>query len=288
MTPCAPAATHGSARLLGTGWVTAMTHSKHEKVVIVTGAGAIADGWSNGRAAAVMYARHGYRVLAVDRDAASVGQTRDIILEEGGRCEVFTGDVTSAQDMRQMVDAAQDHFGGLDVLHNNVGIAETGGPVEASEDSWNKLIAVNQTSLFLTCKYALPVMEAQRSGAIVNIASIAAQRWLGFPYVGYSATKAAMIAFTRNVAIQYAPLGIRANCVSPGFMDTPMVSTSLTQAYGGETQAMLDKRHAQCPMGFMGNAWDVANAAVFLASDGARYITGVDLVVDGGLTLRCA
>lgn len=265
-----------------------MNDSMQGKVIIVTGAGAIAEGWSNGRAAAVLYARHGGKVLAVDRDIASAEQTRAIICEEGGTCEVFTGDVTDSADMRRMVEAAQDHFGTLDVLHNNVGIAETGGPVEASEESWNRLLAVNQTSLFLTCKYALPVMAANKRGAIVNIASIAASRWLGFPYVGYSATKAAMIAFTENVAVQYAPLGIRANCVSPGFMNTPMVSNSLSQAYGGDVQAMLDKRHAQCPMGFMGDAWDVANAALFLASDAARYITGVNLVVDGGLTLRCA
>ncbi|SHN21155.1 NAD(P)-dependent dehydrogenase, short-chain alcohol dehydrogenase family [Pseudomonas asturiensis] len=265
-----------------------MKDSMQGKVVIVTGAGAIAEGWSNGRAAAVLYARHGATVLAVDRDAVSAGRTRDIIREEGGVCEVFTGDVTSSADMRQMVAAAQDYFGSLDTLHNNVGIAEIGGPVEATEESWNRLVAVNQTSLFLTCKYALPVMEKKKSGSIVNIASIAADRWLGFPYVGYSATKAAMIGFTQNIAVQYAPHGIRANCVSPGFMNTPMVSSSLTAAYGGETEAMLDKRHAQCPMGFMGDAWDVANAALFLASDSARYVTGINLVVDGGLTLRCA
>ena len=261
-----------------------MNDSMRDKVVIVTGAGAIAEGWSNGRAAAVLYAREGGKVLAMDRDRHSAEATCAIIREEGGTCEVFTGDVSIGADVRRMVEAAQDHFGGLDVLHNNVGIAETGGPVEASEESWNRLLAVNQTSLFLTCKYALPVMEAQKRGAIVNIASVAAHHWLGFPYVGYSATKAAMIAFTQNVAMQYAPLGIRANCVSPGFMNTPMVSASLAAAYGGDVQAMLDMRHAQCPMGFMGDAWDVANAALFLASDAAAMITGTALLVDGGWT----
>ena len=265
-----------------------MNDSMRDKVVIVTGAGAIAEGWSNGRAAAVLYAREGGKVLAMDRDRYSAEATCAIIREEGGTCEMFTGDVSNGDDVRRMVEAAQDHFGRLDVLHNNVGIAETGGPVETSEESWNRLLAVNQTSLFLTCKHALPVMQAQKRGAIVNIASVAAGHWLGFPYAGYSATKAAMIAFTQNVAIQYAPLGIRANCVSPGFMNTPMVSASLAAAYGGDVQAMLDMRHAQCPMGFMGDAWDVANAALFLASDAARYITGTNLVVDGGLTLRCA
>lgn len=265
-----------------------MNDSMRDKVVIVTGAGAIAEGWSNGRAAAVLYAREGAKLLVMDRDRPSAEATCAIIREEGGTCEMFTGDVSNGDDVRRMVEAAQDHFGRLDVLHNNVGIAETGGPVEASEESWNRLLAVNQTSLFLTCKHALPVMQAQKRGAIVNIASVAAGHWLGFPYAGYSATKAAMIAFTQNVAIQYAPLGIRANCVSPGFMNTPMVSASLAAAYGGDVQAMLDMRHAQCPMGFMGDAWDVANAALFLASDAARYITGTNLVVDGGLTLRCA
>ncbi|GGK10373.1 SDR family NAD(P)-dependent oxidoreductase [Pseudomonas matsuisoli] len=260
----------------------------NEKVVIVTGAGAIAEGWSNGRAAAVLYAREGARVLAVDRNAQSAEETCAMIREEGGECEVFSGDVSDSGDMRRMVQATIDHFGRLDVLHNNVGIAETGGPVEASEESWNRLVAVNQTSLFLTCKYALPVMERQGHGVIVNIASIAAERWLGFPYVGYSATKAAAIALTQNIAVQYAAKGIRANCVSPGFMETPMVRTSLTSAYGGDTDAMLEKRHAQCPMGFMGDAWDVAHAALFLASDNARYITGTNLIVDGGLTLKCA
>lgn len=265
-----------------------MNDSMRDKVVIVTGAGAIAEGWSNGRAAAVLYAREGAKLLVMDRDRPSAEATCAIIREEGGTCEMFTGDVSNGDDVRRMVEAAQDHFGRLDVLHNNVGIAETGGPVETSEESWNRLLAVNQTSLFLTCKYALPVMQAQKRGAIVNIASVAAGHWLGFPYASYSATKAAMIAFTQNVAIQYAPLGIRANCVSPGFMNTPMVSASLAAAYGGDVQAMLDMRHAQCPMGFMGDAWDVANAALFLASDAARYITGTNLVVDGGLTLRCA
>jgi NAD(P)-dependent dehydrogenase (short-subunit alcohol dehydrogenase family) len=259
-----------------------------DKVVIVTGAGAIAEGWSNGRAAAVLYAREGARVLAVDRNAASAEETCALIREEGGTCELFSGNVSNSDDMRRMVEAALEHFGRIDVLHNNVGIAETGGPVEASEESWNRLVAVNQTSLFLTCKHTLPVMERQRRGVIVNIASIAAERWLGFPYVGYSATKAAVIALTQNVAAQYAARGIRANCVSPGFMETPMVQASLTAAYGGDTQAMLEKRHAQCPMGFMGDAWDVAHAALFLASDNARYITGTNLVVDGGLTLKCA
>lgn len=258
------------------------------KTVIVTGAGAIADGMSNGRAAALLYAREGARVLAVDRNLASAEQTCAMIREEGGQCEAHATDVSQSADVQRMVVAAMDYFGRIDVLHNNVGIAETGGPVEASEESWNRLVAVNQTSLFLTCKFTLPIMAQQRSGAIVNIASVAAQRWLGFPYVAYTATKAAVIGLTENIAAQYAPMGIRANCVSPGLMDTPMVRASLTASYGGDIDNMLDTRHSQCPMGFMGDAWDVANAALFLASEQARYITGINLVVDGGLMLKCA
>jgi NAD(P)-dependent dehydrogenase (short-subunit alcohol dehydrogenase family) len=252
-----------------------MNARMHGKTVIVTGAGAIADGMSNGRAAALLYAREGARVLAVDRNLASAEQTCAMIREEGGECQAHATDVAQSTEVQRMVAAAMDHFGRIDVLHNNVGIAETGGPVEASEDSWNRLVAVNQTSLFLTCKFTLPIMLQQGNGAIVTIASVAAQRWLGFPYAAYTATKAAVIALTQNIAAQYAAQGIRANCISPGLMDTPMVRASLTASYGGNVDSMLDTRHGQCPMGFMG-------------SDQARYITGINLLVDGGLSLRCA
>jgi NAD(P)-dependent dehydrogenase (short-subunit alcohol dehydrogenase family) len=265
-----------------------MSNMMKDKVIVVTGAGSVGEGWGNGKAAAALYAREGGKILAVDRDIKAAEQTAQIIRAEGGVCEVIAADVASEHDVKQIMDAAMQHFGRIDVLHNNVGIAEVGGPVEATVDSWNRLVAVNQTSLFLTCKYVLPIMEAQKKGAIVNISSVAALRWIGFPYVGYSATKAAMLAFTKNIAIQYAPSGIRANCILPGLMDTPMIREPLKKSYGGDVDEMRRKRDAQCPMGYMGDAWDVANAALFLASDAARYITGVDLVVDGGLTLRAA
>jgi len=254
----------------------------------VTGAGSVGEGWGNGKAAAALYAREGARILAVDRDLKAAEQTAKIIRGEGGTCEVFAADVASEEDVRNLVNAAVQHYGRIDVLHNNVGIAEVGGPVEASLESWNRLVAVNQTSLFLTCKHVLPIMEQQKKGVIVNISSVAAIRWIGFPYVGYSATKAAMLSFTKNIAMQYAGSGIRANCILPGLMDTPMIREPLKKSYGGDVDEMRRKRDAQCPMGYMGDAWDVANAALFLASDAARYITGVDLVVDGGLTLRSA
>ncbi|WP_413457713.1 SDR family NAD(P)-dependent oxidoreductase [Herbaspirillum huttiense] len=258
-----------------------------DKAIIVTGAGSVGEGWGNGKAAAVLYAREGGRVLAVDRSIEAALETQEIIRREGGVCEVLAADVSRSADVKAIAEAAMAHFGRIDVLHNNVGIAEVGGPVETSEESWNRLVAVNQTSLFLTHKYVLPIMEQQRKGAIVNISSMAALRWIGFPYLGYTATKAAILAFTKNVASQYAPMGIRANCVLPGMMDTPMIREPLKASYGGDIEEMRAKRNAQCPMDFMGDAWDVAHASLFLASDRARYITGLDMIVDGGLSLRC-
>lgn len=264
-----------------------MARAMEDKAVIVSGAGSVGAGWGNGKAAAVLYAREGARVLAVDRNLQAAQETCDLIRGEGGICEVLAADVSKTPDIEAMMQAALDYFGRIDVLHNNVGIAETGGPVEASEESWNRVIAINQTSVFMTCKHVLPVMEKQKKGAIVNISSLAAIRWVGFPYVAYSASKAAMLALTKNIAMQYAPLGIRANCVLPGLMDTPMIREPLKASYGGDIEEMRRKRHAQCPMGHMGDAWDVAHAALFLASDAARYVTGVDLIVDGGLSLKC-
>jgi NAD(P)-dependent dehydrogenase (short-subunit alcohol dehydrogenase family) len=258
------------------------------KIVLVTGAGSSGPGWGNGKAAAVLYAREGAAVFAVDRRPDAAHETARLIDDEGGQCRSFTADVTRSADVAAMVAACVAAFGRLDVLHNNVGIAETGGPVEASEESWNRVIAVNQTSVFLTCKHALPQMVAQGGGAIVNIGSVASRRWIGFPYAAYSASKAAVVALTQNVAAQYAGQGIRANCVLPGLMDTPMIREPLVAAYGGDVATMLEVRHRQSPTGQMGDGWDTAHAALFLASDEARYITGAELVVDGGLTLRCA
>lgn len=258
------------------------------KVVLVTGAGSAGPGWGNGKAAAALYAREGARVFAVDRRIGAAEETAAAIADEGGTCQAHAADVSRSDEVAGMVAACLAAYGRLDVLHNNVGIAELGGPVEASEESWNRVIAVNQTSVFLTCKHALPPMIAQGRGAIVNIGSVASTRWIGFPYAAYSASKAAVLALTQNVAAQYAGQGIRANCVLPGLMDTPMIRAPLAAAYGGDVDAMIETRHRQSPTGRMGDGWDTAYAALFLASDEARYITGAQLIVDGGLTLRCA
>ncbi len=254
------------------------------KVAIVTGAGSIGAGWGNGKATAVLFAREGAKVFAIDINPAAAAETRALIREEGGECAVHEGDVSKARDVEAMVDHCIETFGSVDILHNNVGILDLGGPVETSEESWDRVIAVNLKSLFLMCKYVLPHMES-KGGAIVNVSSIAGIRWLGTSYISYSTTKAGIIQFTQAVALQYAAKRIRCNCVLPGLINTPLVRKALGSGYAeGDIQNLMDARDRQCPMGKMGDAWDVAYAALFLASDEARYITGTQLIIDGGLS----
>jgi NAD(P)-dependent dehydrogenase (short-subunit alcohol dehydrogenase family) len=256
-------------------------------VAIVTGAGSSGPGWGNGKATAVLFAREGARVLAVDVNRDAVEETCGIIRGEGHAAEACVADVTDLAQVEALVGRCVSAFGRVDVLHNNVGIVEVGGCVAASEASWDRVMDVNVKSMFLTCKAVLPHMERQGRGAIVNIASISGIRWLGVPYVSYAASKSAVLGLTQSIALEYARKGIRANCILPGLMDTPMIVKPLASVYaGGEVEAMKATRAAQCPTGAMGDAWDVAHAALFLASDEARYITGAQLVVDGGLSCK--
>ena len=257
-----------------------------EKVAIVTGAGSAGPGWGNGKAAAVLYAREGARVLAVDIDPAAAEETRRIVAEEGGTCSAAQVDVTDADAVRAMVAQATDRYGRIDILHNNVGITEVGGPEEISEEAWERMLTTNVTSMFLTCKHCIPHMVRQGGGAIVNISSISSIRYTGYPSVSYNASKGAVNQLTQSIALQYADRGIRANCVLPGLMHTPMIERYITGAYGGSREEMIRRRDAMVPMKRMGTAWDVAYAALFLASDDARYITGAQLVVDGGVTCK--
>jgi NAD(P)-dependent dehydrogenase (short-subunit alcohol dehydrogenase family) len=254
------------------------------KVAIVTGAGSSGPGIGNGKASAILYAREGARVLAVDYNLEAAEETKRLIDDEGGECIVFKADVTKSSDCKSMVDKCIHTFGRVDILHNNVGIVEPGGPVEISEETWDRVINVNLKSMFLSCKYALPYMEKQGSGCIVNISSISAVRVVHYPAVAYTASKAGVIALTRDIAIQYVAKGIRANAILPGYMNTPLVVASLTQTCGGDVDKLIKKRDAMCPTGKQGDAWDVAYAALFLASDEAKYITGTTLIVDGGIT----
>ena len=255
------------------------------KVAIVTGAGSAGPGWGNGKATAVLLARQGASVLAVDIVARAAEETRGIIAGEGGVCAVHDCDVTSAAAVEAMIRACLDGFGRLDILVNNVGGSVPGDPVSLSEADWDAQIDFNLKSVLLGCKYALPVMDRQGSGVIVNLSSVAGLRQLpGRSHVAYSATKAGIIQFTRATAIAYARKGIRCNTVVPGLMHTPLVEARLAhQVAGGDAEALIAARNAQVPMGRMGDAWDVAHAILFLASDEAKYVTATEIVVDGGL-----
>lgn len=259
------------------------------KVAIVTGAGSSGPGWGNGKAIAVHFAREGAQVVAVDLHAENVDETAKIISSEGGQAASVVADVSNSHQVEAFVKHARDQYGHIDVLVNNVGILKAGGPEETSEETWDRDLAVNVKSMFLTCKYALPIMVSQHSGAIVNISSIASIRYTGYPSVAYNASKGAVNQLTQNIAIQYARTGIRANCVLPGLINTPMIREPLKDAYGpGGVDGMIQTRDEQVPMGKMGEAWDVAYAVLFLASEEAKYITGTTLVVDGGLTSKCS
>jgi NAD(P)-dependent dehydrogenase (short-subunit alcohol dehydrogenase family) len=237
----------------------------------------------------VTFAREGAQVFCVDRNAAAAKETVEIIASEGGKATAFTADVSRSSDVEAMVAACLNAYGRIDVLDNNVGIAEMGSVVDVSEADWDRVFAVNLKSAFLAMKHVIPVMARQGGGSIINISSIASIRHTGVSYVTYAATKAAMNQMTRTTAVEFAPKHIRVNCVLPGLMKTPMVehSAGLAESYAkGDVEAMWRARDAQVPMGHMGDAWDVANAALFLASDESKYVTGIELVVDGGVTLK--
>jgi len=255
------------------------------KVAIVTGAGSVGPGWGNGRAMATRFAEEGARVFAVDLKLEALKET---IAKSKGELATHVCDVTDGKAVAGMVAACVERFGRLDILVNNVGGSAPGGPVEMSEETWDSQVDYNLKSVFLGCKYALPVMERQGSGAIINIASASGIRWSGSAQVAYAATKAAVIQLSRVVAVQYAPKGIRVNTVIPGQLHTPMVEARLAkQRAGGDLEKLLREREKRIPLGFAGDGRDTANAALFLASDEAKFITGTEIVVDGGMTVRC-
>jgi len=254
------------------------------KVAIVTGAGSIGPGMGIGKATAILFAREGARVMLVDLNLEAVAETKHLIDEEGGECVVFQADVSKSGDCKSMVEKCIQTFGRVDILDNNVALGAHGGPVEISEEAWDRVINVNLKSMFLTCKYVLPYMEKQGSGSIINISSIVAIRAEPSPLLAYAVSKAGVIALTREVAIQYAAKGIRVNVILPGLIKTPRVAYYYKNAWGGDIEEMWRRRDSMSPTGSQGEPWDIAYAALFLASDEAKYITGTTLIVDGGIT----
>ncbi len=256
---------------------------------MVVGAGQTAGATiGNGRATAILFAREGARVFVIDRDLASAQETVAMIAAEGGEALAQRADVTDEGTIREAIAACLGRWRRIDVLHNNVGVSLAAGDAPATEilaEDFDRVVAINLRGMVLTCKHVLPPMREQAQGAIVNISSVAARA--AYPYVGYKTTKAAVIALTEQLALQNAGFGIRVNAILPGLMNTPMAIEPRVRASGRSREQVVAERDARVPLGKkMGTAWDVAYAALFLASAEARFITGVALAVDGGTSLR--
>jgi NAD(P)-dependent dehydrogenase (short-subunit alcohol dehydrogenase family) len=260
------------------------------KFAIVVGAGqSPGEGMGNGRATVLRFVQEGARVLAVDRDLAAAEATAALAIKEGGECLPFTADVTREATLAAALDEAVRLWGRIDILHNNVGVSVGGGDRlidELTEEAFDRVSAINLRGTIMACKHVLPIMRRQRAGVIINISSVAAYENT-YPLVTYKVTKAGMIAFTQQLALQNAPHGIRANCILPGLMDTPMAVDTRARASNRSRAEVAAERDAKVPLrGKMGTGWDVANAALFLASDEANFITGVALPVDGGALVK--
>lgn len=264
-----------------------MVDRLENKVAIVVGAGQTAgDTIGNGRAISLLFAQEGAQVFLVDRNMDSVEETRRMITDNGGEAVAFRADITKADEIKAFADACVEHFGRIDVLINNVGIGDGDrGPVELTEEAWDKIFDVNLKSAFLTCKHVLPYMELLGKGAIVNISSVAAI--CRSRILAYKTSKAGLNALTHAIAMQYADKGIRVNAVMPGLLETPMAIESIAHALNIDKATLIQRRNQSVPLkGGMGDAWDTAYAALFLASEEAKFITSVCLAVDGGQSAR--
>jgi len=260
------------------------------KVALVFGVGSVGPGFGNGRASAVLFAREGASVFGTDLNAEAADETRRIIESEGGTAHTIASDITNAQEIAHAVDRCLKTYERIDILMNNVGGSMPGGPVEMAPDVWLRQFDTNLHYVYQTCRAVLPIMEQQFDdtgvgGSIINLASIAALRHFGPNVAAYAASKAGLIKFTQVTGVQYAAQNIRCNTIVPGLMNTPLVEVRLAgQRAGGDVAKIKAARDAQVPMGRMGEGWDVAYAALFLASDEAKYITATEIVVDGGLS----
>ncbi|KAH7367724.1 oxidoreductase ucpA [Plectosphaerella cucumerina] len=260
----------------------------HGKVALVIGLGQTGeDGWGIGAACAISFAREGAAIFGGNRSIESTKKTKTTIESEGGTCDIIATDATCSESVKALVDACLARHGRIDILLANVGGSQPGCPATMSETTWDAQMDINLKTIFLACHHVLPVMEAQEGGgSIVCVSSVAGMRHIGKPQVAYNTAKAAIMQFVMATAVEYARRGVRLNTVVPGLMETPY-TRELSKRFpveDGTYESFKAMRDKQVPMGFMGNGWDVAHAAVFLASDQARYITGQKLVIDGGLT----
>ena len=256
------------------------------KVAIVTGAGSVGPGWGNGKATSVLLARQGAAVFAIDNQTGAVKETLDLIRAERGNAHAHVCDMTSAEQVSRAIEACIAAFGRLDILVNNVGGSFPGGAESMAEEDWDRQFDLNLRTAFLGCKFALPHLRRVPTSAIVNLSSIAALRMSAErPHVAYSAAKQGIIALSKSIAMEHAKAGVRCNTVIPGLMHTPLVESRLVGQLGASDAAsLIARRNAQVPKGKMGSAWDVAHAVLFLVSDEAHYITGTELIVDGGMS----
>ncbi len=263
-----------------------------DKVAIVVGAGSIPGPpdrppIGNGKASALLYAREGAAVMAVDIDLRLAEETKEMIEAEGGRCAAFEADISSAPDCRAMAAECVKTYGRVDVLHNNVGIGarKPGGILEADEEDWDRVLNVNLKGIFHTCRAVAPQMLKQGGGSILNISSVGAVLHVYPPLFIYTVSKAAVNTLTRCLALELADKGVRVNCLMPGMIDSPVIYKEILGLYDGDIEKMRRDRRQKVPLKRMGEPWDIARAAVFLATDEAKYITGQVIAVDGGLVL---
>jgi len=258
------------------------------KVALITGAGSCGPGWGNGRATATLFAREGAKIFAADLNEEAVEETRKTITEEGNDCITHSCDVTKSDQVKKMIAACIDAYGTVDILHNNVGGSAAGGAMDMEEEVWDRQMDHNLKHVFLVTKAVLPHMVKQGSGSIINMSSTSGLTYGGSFQIAYATTKAAIRRFSQAVAIEFAARGIRCNTIIPGQLHTPMVEVRLAaQRTGGDVDAIIASRNARIPMGQMGDGFDVANAAVFFASDESKFVTGAEIVLDGAMTLKC-
>jgi NAD(P)-dependent dehydrogenase (short-subunit alcohol dehydrogenase family) len=254
------------------------------KIAVVTGCGSIGSGFGNGRAIATVLARQGATVIGTDINEEAGQNTSEFIKKEGNNCVFFKVNMTEDKEVKKFFDQIKLKKQRLDILVNNVGQSEPGGPVEINTETWQQQFALNLDTSFFCIKYAIPIMEKNNGGSIVNISSVAGIRYVGKPQVAYSASKAALIQMTKTTAVIEAKKNIRLNCVIPGLIHTPLVERLAKKYADGDYESFVNHRHSQVPIGKMGQSWDIANAVLFLASDESKYITGTEIIVDGGLT----